>query len=72
MITVSHREGDFKGSLPTRTIGLVLEGVKALPASVKVNGTALDKSAFKADGNAVTVSLPTAPVNKTQRIEITL
>ena len=72
VITVSPREGDFKGSLPTRTIGLVLEGVKNLPASVKVNDTALDKSAFKAGENAVTVSLPTAPVNKTQRIEITL
>ncbi len=71
-VTIAPRKGGFKGSLPTRTVGLILEGVTKAPASVTVNGAKLDASAVTVGAHSVAIQLPAASVNAEQKIVVNL
>ena len=72
VLTIGARQGSWDGAPSTRRISVVLEGVAKAPASVSVNGKAIEASAICTGGGKCVVILPEAPAASVQKVEITL
>ena len=71
-IRIGARQGDFKGSFPTRKVAIVLEGVTKAPASVTIDGKplAIDGDSIRTSGMQTTINLPESSVATLQEVVV--
>ena len=71
LITVSARQGSYKGMPSTRTLGIVMEGVKSV-SSVKVNSDAVSSENIVSSKNMTEITLPQMDAGSEAVIEIVM
>ena len=70
VLKIGAREGFYAGAPATRRISVLLEGVDEKPSAVLLDGAPLPAEAVCLGGGRVTITLPEAPANKAQVLEI--
>ncbi len=70
VLKIGAREGSYAGAPATRRISVLLEGVAVTPSAVLLDGTPLPTEAVCLGGGRVTITLPEAPADKAQVLEI--
>ena len=70
VLDVGAREGTYAGAPATRRFSVVLEGVTAVPSSVRLNGAPLATDAIGLRSGKVVVSLPESPAGEALHLEI--